>query len=147
MAADGIDAVWVEPGAIPNSWSSEHHGNPHANLYAQFYGWEVESVAWLRPDHLTVGPAVPASRELAEQGRQQSPGLVVDEKISYVGQNIAEELRPLDSDPEVTRNSEAYRVSFPHSATRATRPGNDAGAAPRVGRQRGHVVGATLDRE
>ncbi len=58
MAHDGIDAVWVSPEVIPTSWSSqEWKTKPYAAVAAQFYGWETESIAWLRPDNITIGTA------------------------------------------------------------------------------------------
>ncbi|MBU2698825.1 MULTISPECIES: hypothetical protein [Pimelobacter] len=62
MAADGIDAVWVDRSVLPNGWYSEDWAAPNAAVRAQMYGWDVESVAWLRPDHIEVGAATRVDR-------------------------------------------------------------------------------------
>lgn len=62
MAADGIDAVWVTPNAIPermpDSFSPGREDGYEPDW--QFRTWEMESVAWLRPDNITVGRPVAA---------------------------------------------------------------------------------------
>lgn len=63
MAADGIDAVWVSPAVIPRAWDNASWAEPHARLDAQFYGWEIESVAWLRSDRISVGAPQAVDRE------------------------------------------------------------------------------------
>lgn len=62
MAADGIDAVWVTPNAIPERMpDSFSPGREDGYEPAwQFHTWEMESVAWLRPDNITVGRPVAA---------------------------------------------------------------------------------------
>lgn len=75
MARDGIDAVWVLPDIIPamvkigGAWD-----HPDSPLRAQFYGWDIESVAWLRPDKITVGTPIDVIRKqpspLAEAAQQ-----------------------------------------------------------------------------
>lgn len=75
MARDGIDAVWVLPDIIPTmvkigrAWD-----RPDSPLRAQFYGWDIESVAWLRPDKITVGTPIDVIRKqpppLAEAAHQ-----------------------------------------------------------------------------
>lgn len=111
MAADGIDGVWVTPEVLPGAWSSSDWDEPNASVRAQFYGWDVESVAWLRADHLTVGKSVPVS----EYPRGQS----------------APSERSLDAARSVTGAGSPYRASFPKPATEATRPGTSEGAAKR----------------
>lgn len=64
MAHDGIDAVWVLPEIIPTmvkigrAWD-----RPDSPLRDQFYGWDIESVAWLRPDKITVGTPIDVIRK------------------------------------------------------------------------------------
>lgn len=62
MAADGVDAVWVHQEVVPLSWMPSEWDRPGAQLHAQFFGWDVECVAWLRPDHITAGEAVHVAR-------------------------------------------------------------------------------------
>lgn len=66
ISADGIDAVWVLPSILPRSWFASDWGSPNARLRAQFYGWDVESVAWLSPEHLQVGHPVAVDRSHGE---------------------------------------------------------------------------------
>ncbi len=57
MRTAGIDGVWVKDDAITEwaPWTPEELADPAVQLRFQFYGWDVESVAWLRPDKLVVG--------------------------------------------------------------------------------------------
>lgn len=111
MAADGIDGVWATSEVLPGAWVSSEWQDPNAAVRAQFYGWEVESVAWLRADHLTVGKSVPVS----EYPRGQS----------------APSDHSLDAARSVTGARSPYRASFPKPATEATRPGTSESAAKR----------------
>ncbi|WP_139738212.1 hypothetical protein [Actinomyces wuliandei] len=77
VAADGVDAVWVRPGALTDTWDNLRDPHrPHAGVRAQLYGWDVESVAWLTTTHLTTGsrrrvrpaPENPLVAELRQRG-------------------------------------------------------------------------------
>lgn len=56
MAADGIDGLWVDGDGLRTAKASG--ADPVAK---RFYSWDVESVAWLRPERLRVGEPVPVS--------------------------------------------------------------------------------------
>lgn len=113
MARDGIDAVWVLDEIIPTmvkigrAWD-----HPDSPLRGQFFGWDVESVAWLSPDKITVGTPIDVIRKqppsLAETARQtasdiraqfgwQPPAAVVNDSrggsISSLDREIIEEER------------------------------------------------------
>lgn len=84
MAADGIDGVYATPGAITPSWlqgasdTAGDWGKPHAQLRAQFYGWEIESVAWLRSENISVGKPVAVDHSVAgDRGVEEA--LAVDQ--------------------------------------------------------------------
>lgn len=75
MRADGIDAVWVQ-GEAMTRWLSNLDEGPHSSLRRQLFGWDVESVAWLRGEHLRVGQPGPVDRTGARKrfgGRYEQP--------------------------------------------------------------------------
>ncbi|MGL5858313.1 MAG: hypothetical protein ACRC35_07915 [Angustibacter sp.] len=75
LAQAGIDAVWVQPGAITRSWADSDFERPHGLLCAQMYGWDVESVAWLRPEHIRVGAPLRADRDRSPAQGTSGPGI------------------------------------------------------------------------
>ena len=101
MAADGLDAVWALPRIIPTTWTiSADDQQPYASLRAQFSGWDVESVAWLRTDHLTAGPAVrispaPEHPVLARSGARTAD--VMDD--TRMRDAVLQEGSPMSSEP------------------------------------------------
>lgn len=87
MARDGIDAVWVLPDIIPAmvkvgpAWD-----HPDSPLRDQFYGWDIESVAWLRPDKITVGTPIDVIRKQPPPPAEAAQQTALDIRAQFAWQ-------------------------------------------------------------
>lgn len=87
MARDAIDAVWVLPDTIPTmvkvgrAWD-----HPDSPLRDQFYGWDIESVAWLRPDKITVGTPIDVIRKQPRPPAEAAQQTALDIRAQFAWQ-------------------------------------------------------------